>query len=55
MTTHHPVADWYLGFDDLWELMRVNWQQHNPFTQSGMWSAEPCEVLGISMVVDTPP
>lgn len=55
MTVQHPVADWYLGFDDLWELMRVNWQNHNPFTQSGMWAAGECEVLGISMVVDTPP
>lgn len=51
----HPVVDWYLGFDDLWELMRVNWQTHNTFTQSGMWSAEDYEVKGLPFVVDSPP
>ena len=55
MVVQHPVSDWYLGFDDIWELMRVNWQQHNPFTQSGMWTAGACEIRGIPMVVDTPP
>jgi hypothetical protein len=51
----HPVADWYLQFDDLWELMRVNWQTHNTFTQAGMWQAGECVVLGLPMVIDTPP
>ena len=51
----HPVVDWYLAFDDLWELMRVNWQTHNPFTQSGMWQAEEHVIKGIVMVVDQPP
>lgn len=55
MTVQHPVADWYLAFDDLWELMRVNWQTHNTFTQSGMWAAGQCEVQGILLVVDNPP
>jgi len=51
----HPVVDWYLAFDDLWELMRVNWQTHNPFTQSGMWDVGDASVKGIVMVVDEPP
>ena len=55
MTVQHPVADWYLAFDDLWELMRVNWQTHNPFTQSGMWDAGDYTVKGIAMIVDQPP
>lgn len=55
MQVQHPVADWYLAFDDLWELMRVNWQTHNPFTQSGMWNAGEYEVQGISLIVDRPP
>ena len=55
MTVQHPVADWYLAFDDLWELMRVNWQTHNTFTQSGMWDAGDYIVKGIVLVVDSPP
>ena len=55
LQVQHPVADWYLAFDDLWELMRVNWHSHNPFTQSGMWAAGDMTVFGIQMVVDTPP
>jgi hypothetical protein len=55
MTVQHPVTDWYLAFDDLWELMRVNWQTHNPFTQSGMWAAGEHSVQGVLMVVDRPP
>ena len=55
LQVQHPVADWYLAFDDLWELMRVNWQTHNPFTQSGMWDAGGFGVRGILMVVDSPP
>lgn len=56
LQTQHPVSDWFLAFDDLWELMRVNWQQHNPFTQSGMWAAdEHHEVQGVLMIVDRPP
>ncbi len=51
----HPVAEWYLQFDDLWELMRVNWGNHNQFTQSGMWDAGGQTVEGIVMVIDTPP
>jgi hypothetical protein len=55
LQVQHPVADWYLQFDDLWELMRVNWQTHNTFTQSGMWAAGEYNVLGIPMVIDNPP
>ena len=55
LQVQHPVADWYLGFDDLWELMRVNWHTHNTFTQAGMWSAGEYDVLGISLIVDRPP
>lgn len=55
LQVQHPVADWYLGFDDLWELMRVNWQTHNTFTQAGMWQAGEYEVQGISMIIDNPP
>lgn len=55
LTVQHPVVDWYLGFDDLWELMRVNWHGHNPFTQSGMWDAEGYVILGIPLVIDTQP
>ena len=56
LQVQHPVIDWYLAFDDLWEVMRVNWQTHNPFTQSGMWTVDQsAEIRGIVMVVDTPP
>lgn len=55
LQVQHPVVDWYLAFDDLWELLRVNWQTHNPFTQSGMWTAGEAQVLGIVLVVDQPP
>jgi len=55
LQVQHPVADWYLAFDDLWELMRVNWHTHNTFTQSGMWDAGTFSVQGILMVVDRPP
>ena len=55
LQVQHPVADWYLGFDDLWDLMHVNWQTHNPFTQNGMWQAGDFIVHGIPLVVDTPP
>lgn len=55
LQVQHPVADWYLQFDDLWELMRVNWHTHNTFTQSGMWDAGGFSVQGILMVVDRPP
>lgn len=55
MVVQHPVVDWYLAFDDLWELMRVNWHQHNPFTQSGMWDANEFSVQGVLMIVDRPP
>lgn len=55
LQVQHPVIDWYLAFDDLWEVMRVNWQTHNPFTQSGMWDVGESRVLGVVMVVDQPP
>jgi hypothetical protein len=55
MQVKHPVVEWYLGFDDLWELMRVNYGTHNPFTQSGMWDIEHSHVEGVVMVVDAPP
>jgi len=56
LQVQHPVADWYLAFDDLWELMRVNWHTHNTFTQSGMWDADQYNsVIGVLMVVDRPP
>jgi hypothetical protein len=51
----HPVVDWYLAFDDLWELLRVNWQTHNTFTQAGMWDANDCHVHGVVAVIDAPP
>lgn len=51
----HPVVEWYLAFDDIWELMRVNWHTHNPFTQSGMWDVEGATIKGIVLVVDTTP
>jgi len=56
LQVQHPVVDWYLAFDDIWELLRVNWQTHNPFTQSGMWDAgDNNSVQGIVLVVDRPP
>lgn len=55
LQVQHPVPEWYLAFDDLWELMRVNWQTHNPFTQNGMWDAGEHSVQGVLMVVDRPP
>lgn len=55
LQVQHPVADWYLAFDDLWELMRVNWHTHNTFTQAGMWNAEDQIIGGILLVIDDPP
>lgn len=47
------IVGWFLGLDDKWELMRVNWNHENPFTQNGMWNVdEDTRINGIVLVVD---
>lgn len=51
--TREQIVGWFLGLDDKWELMRVNWSHHNPFTQNGMWDVDQdTRVKGIVLCVD---
>lgn len=55
----HPVVDHFLEFDDPLEVIRVNWHEHNPFTQEGMWDVEAVDgryvIEGVIGMIDRPP
>ena len=51
--TREQIVGWFLELDDKWELMRVNWNHENQFTQVGMWNVtDLTRVNGIVLCVD---
>lgn len=51
--TREQIVGWFLELDDKWELMRVNWNHENQFTQVGMWNVtDETRVNGIVLIVD---
>lgn len=51
--TRDDIVRWWIEVDDPLELMKVNWQRHNQFTQNGMWTVgDETIVLGIRLLME---